>query len=122
MENENYNKKIQQLEDDYEREKRCFEEELEQTTLEKHRFNSLLEETVERLHSTFSRQEDHDSLDLRHAYHMVEQAQEEGVNLVNNLTYKIECVLEETEQQYKKQVTIYEEERIISKKEEDLND
>lgn len=118
MDNENqYTQKLKNLEDTYEQEKKTIEKQKEEVLHEKKQFILAMEDVIERARYTLLSQENQHSQELGQVYQLVEQAQEEGLNLVKKAVQKIDIEAEEVHQEYKRKVIIYEDEQMTTKKE-----
>lgn len=110
-------KKLEKLETDYIQEKRRIEETTEDIHQEKRVFQRELEQLSEYIRYISNQEKNADTNSLRQAYYSIEQAQDEGQQVVKKTLLKIEDELEEQQFSYKKQKDFYEEEITLLRKE-----
>lgn len=106
----NIQRKLQQLEESYQGSRRYLEKELDLITDEKQQFMHYLEQITERIHCTVHNMESQNASNISSVHKLLEQAQEEGQQVVRKAIYLLENKLEENQRQYNQQITRYEEE------------
>ncbi|WP_321386398.1 hypothetical protein [uncultured Enterococcus sp.] len=111
--------KIENLEDDYNREKKKLEETMDEVDQEKWTFNRELEELSEQMRYLFQNREYDDFQGLKQVDQMIRSTQDEGEWSVKNVLKKLEDEQEEQYAAYKKQSLSYEAEIYQLKKESD---
>lgn len=111
--------KMENLEDDYNREKKKLEETMDEVDQEKWTFNRGLEDLSEQMRYLFQNREYDDFQGLQQVDQMIRSTQDEGEWSVKNVLKKLEDEQEEQYAAYKKQSSSYEEEIYQLKKESD---
>lgn len=111
--------KIENFEDDYNREKKKLEETMDEVDQEKWTFNRELEDLSEQMRYLFQNREYDDFQGLQQVDQMIRSTQDDGECSVKNVLKKLEDEQEEQYAAYKKQSLSYEEEIYQLKKESD---
>lgn len=103
-------KKIDALEAEYKQEKRLLEETTEDVLQENRLFKRELEELADYISHLSKKDDGIDPQAIRKAYHLIQEAQEEGQQVVKKTLNKLEDEREEKRLAYQKQRSSYEEE------------
>ncbi|MGL5021516.1 MAG: hypothetical protein ACRC5R_05805 [Mycoplasmatales bacterium] len=112
--------KLDDLEIQFRKEQKEFDDLLEKTIGEKNRFNRKLDDVENDMKYLFKNQEY--DIDMRQARYIIDNAQEDVEVLFKARRRKIEDDKEDSEGYYRKYVMLYEEELETFKRKEVLND
>lgn len=112
-------RKLVQVEEDYQSSQRQIEASLDEIADEQQRFLHYLEQTVEKIHYTSHKHTNERLHDISSVYRIVEQTQEEGQVIAKKNQKSLEEYLENNHENYKRQRTVYEEKLQLLKKEDE---
>ena len=113
-----YKNKLDNLEKDYQKQQKQFDEELESVFFENKQFRRELEGLSENYRYHYQQADFEEPINMNKVYHMLERCQEEGNQLVNQATRKLEDSKEESSQTYKKESKKMEDEWLLLKEKE----
>lgn len=117
-----YRRELEQAQEDFIRENRKITDQFDQLFQEKQAFIREMEETGNAVRYTLGRHEEQAPIELSQVYHLIEEAQEEGLFLAKEQERLLEDLQEEITFEHKKQTLDYEEKIIACQKERSNTD
>lgn len=113
-----FQRRFEELEQDYTRAHKKQEENLEEIYFQNRQFKKNLDDLADRLRYVTSRYDPERLPPIKQGYAFLSRAEEEGSYLVKQLTSELEEEMEQTTQVYDKERIRYEEEYLLAKKKE----